>query len=351
MPLVPSGRPGPVVSASSQVDVTYTTLSSAAGKLFTGYKPIVTYEAGSHTIDLSNIIDKITIQGDTRGLAGLSYMHGSTVVSTATGAGVGTITLSSSGNDVTVACSTTNPDFSTLLAGDKLLICNTSKVIAEYEIASVSGNTITLTTSAPTINSKAACITIVPNRTISTALSIDHENRITFQGFKFTSVSTISGKAEFKNCVWDNIATNAILVNGGDVLFTNAENTIVRATDIGLNVLKGGKVDGKINVNKATTGIEISENSTGNLSYCRANNTTTCYSARKNSHVNFQYSCAFTSTNGFYTRHATVNCDHTVVDTLEVGYYASYYGGGQAYGYSASGISSVWNTSTGYWLY
>lgn len=108
----------------------------------------------------------LTIVGDTRALAGVCYVHGAAPSSgygTAL-AGSGAATLSNSGNDIVVACATTNPDFSTLAAGDLVSVVSDAGARTVETVYSVSSNTITLTGTAPTVGGSGSSVCILPNR-------------------------------------------------------------------------------------------------------------------------------------------------------------------------------------------
>lgn len=76
--------------------------------------------------------------------------------------GVGIISLSNSGNDLVITCSTTNPTFSSSLIGNEVKIRDNSGSYHTLEIASVSGNTLTLDATCPTVGDLGSAFVIVP---------------------------------------------------------------------------------------------------------------------------------------------------------------------------------------------
>lgn len=201
-----------VVNPATQLEATFTDMANINSHIFTNFIPTLTFSAGAVTLpSISLVYDKIKFVGDERVQSGLSWCHNRTVYSTVTGAGVGTTSLSSSGNDIVVTCSTTNPDFTGRVNGDIVLILDTSGNLTEKVIDSVSANTITLTTAAPTVNNYGGSITFCPNRVISANLDIASQQSVYLQGFWFKDIGIAtdnaiynSGYANINNCVMSN---------------------------------------------------------------------------------------------------------------------------------------------------
>ncbi len=142
----------------------------------------------SESLDFSDIRGFVSIEGDTRVLAGISYIDGVDVDSNAAGSGEGQVSIVNSANNVIVVGNTTNPDFTGWVSGDKVLIKGNDEVIYERTIDSVSGNTITLTTTAPTISDHGSAITIVPNVRISAETVVNNRFlTVKFYGIEFYS--------------------------------------------------------------------------------------------------------------------------------------------------------------------
>ncbi|MCP4083178.1 MAG: hypothetical protein GY743_23395 [Planctomycetaceae bacterium] len=120
----------------------------------------------------------LEIQGDTRVLAGQSYVDGAetNVLAKANG-GTGVFTLANAGATITVTGATTNPDFDAdgWGNGDKILSYDNAGATAEYTILSVLNNVITLTVAAPVLGNDGTAIVLQPDRKISgaTAITID----------------------------------------------------------------------------------------------------------------------------------------------------------------------------------
>lgn len=132
-------------------------------------------DAGTYdeAVDFSSLLlaggATLTLRGDARVLAGLSYVDGSraNLLGLANG-GSGTCAISNAGAVVTVTGTTTNPDFDAdgWGSGDRVLIYNNAGAIAEYTIDSVLNNAITLTVAAPAIGDDATAIVLLPDRRI-----------------------------------------------------------------------------------------------------------------------------------------------------------------------------------------
>lgn len=205
-------------------------------------------DAGTYdeAVDFSSLLlaggATLTLRGDARVLAGLSYVDGSraNLLGLANG-GSGTCAISNAGAVVTVTGSTTNPDFDAdgWGSGDTVLIYNNAGAIAEYTIDSVLNNAITLTVAAPAIGNDATAIALLPDRRIarSTAgpcvyapyirgIGVDGFYLLTSTGTSCHGVYSIRGSAvDVENCVayaedvgfYAEFAYSAILSSGGAV--------------------------------------------------------------------------------------------------------------------------------------
>lgn len=355
------------VIGTNQSAITYTDIADAKNKVYFGYKPIVTYTAGTYSaLDLTNLYDEITLQGDTRGCAGLTFMHcasATTIVphwSTATGAGVGKVTLSSSGNNITISCATTNPDFGAAGniwgRGDKLWIVNSSKALAEYTIDSVSANTITLTGAAPTINAYGCSVTFVPNRIISANLTIINAFRAKFRGFHFLGNMFLQGFCGFQGCSFKNSGTNCVnIFNNANVLFSGHENTIIGSTH-GLYAT-GGDINGPITtvaqLEAGSRGLYFIGTKSANIDYSRAISQTTNGLSVDGCHVSAQYiTVTKTGSRGIVSNNqGFVNSDNSYVSyCTTTGWYASNYAGGRAYDYVAHNNGTNFDSNLGYYI-
>jgi len=126
--------------------------------IFTGYFP-------------SNS-EALQLVGDSRLIPSVRYCASGTInipiFPTVANGGSGNCNISKSGNTLTVTGDVSNPNFSAggIVAGDKLIIGDNSGNQTEGTVDSVSGNTITLTATAPTIGAMGSFIVILPNRRI-----------------------------------------------------------------------------------------------------------------------------------------------------------------------------------------
>ena len=208
----------------------------------------------------SGNVGSLTIRGDTRELAGLSYLHNSAISSSKSDAGVGTITLSNSGNDLIVAASTTNPDFASdgWGNGDKIRVIDDSGNYSEATVSSVSGNTITLSTTAPTVGSVGSSVTLVPNKKLYNASGIpilftNAELSLTLQGLSietsgtadiFTILVALGAKLTLENCVVSDLRTSggfvAVRIEENSVLTATSECSLVKALATGIETFMGG---------------------------------------------------------------------------------------------------------------
>jgi hypothetical protein len=254
--------PGPVSNLPSMADSVTKTVQAAAGdyttitdalayfqrKIVTG-ACVIDIEPGTYTETLTfddlfiGAPGSLEVQGDTRLLPGLAYIDGCLANPKAlTNGGTGTVALSNSGNDLTVTCSTTNPDFDAdgLASGDVVYTVDNSGTVAAFTVSSVANNVITFTATAPTIGNDGTAIMIRPNVVItrSTAgatVTVDLARGIKFKGIFFRNTGTGTdciglyvkngGAAEIENCLasaedygfYANLAGATISGSGGAV--------------------------------------------------------------------------------------------------------------------------------------
>ena len=176
----------------------------------------------------------IEIIGDSRDIAGLTYIDDVDIDSTVSNSGTGTVSLTSAANYITVVGSTTNPSFATAGYGngDKVLVYSDSEVITMHTIASCSGNEIYLDDTAPSVGSKYSSITLLPNVTFS-AIPINLSDSYPYpiilklKGIYFSNTgdtlcSTFSSKLIMDNCV---LRTNIEIQNRASIICLGRENS------------------------------------------------------------------------------------------------------------------------------
>lgn len=130
----------------------------------------------AENVDVNDLImgtnGRLQLWGDDRPLAGLTYADSAPANrSGQSNGGSGTVGLGHSGNDLSISCGSVQPDFAAagLVAGDRVLVGDNAGAITEEEIASVSGHTLTLTNTAPTVGSAGSWVCILPNRRVEVA--------------------------------------------------------------------------------------------------------------------------------------------------------------------------------------
>lgn len=155
----------------------------------------------------------LEIRGDTRGLAGVSFVDDAPVKSQDANAGSGIVSLSNSGTDITVTGSVSNPNFQADGWGllDTVIIYDNAGTLAEYTIASVSGNVITLSATAPAVGNKGTSITFKSDRVVNTgantALNVGQSQGVKIVGLHFEHaggniglLSNVGGRITGNNC-------------------------------------------------------------------------------------------------------------------------------------------------------
>lgn len=111
----------------------------------------------------------LTLRGDTRELAGLSYVDGAVCNPAGlTNGGSGACGLANAGTDITVTGAGGNPDFDAdgWDSGDTILVYDNAGATTEETIDSVANNVITLTGAAPAVGNDATAILLIPDRRI-----------------------------------------------------------------------------------------------------------------------------------------------------------------------------------------
>ena len=206
--------------------------------------------AGTHSaVAISDIITAgdlyFEIEGDIRSLSGLSFVQGKDPnTADFANSGNGVITLSNSGNTLTVARSITNPNFATdYSSADTLVILDDSGAVTEAAISSIAANVFTLAATAPIVGGVASAVCLLPNRSISGAMTIvPGSARIRLKGFKFITPGHIVGSStnqlkdglvKFENCVFKGSSTLLSCQESHVVLGKNNDSSDVSFYDTG----------------------------------------------------------------------------------------------------------------------
>lgn len=211
----------------------FTTIQGAVdffkNKLIVG-SCLITVEAATYAESVS-VVDlfigatgSLEIRGDTRVLAGQSYVDGAeTNTSSKANGGTGVFTLANAGNDITVTGATTNPDFDAdgWGSGDKILTYDNAGAVAEHTISSTLNNVITLTGAAPALGNDATAIMLQPDRKITgaTSLTVDVAKGIQATGLYFAGsgggVSVENGGyCIIRNCAARPTSGNGFVTSG-----------------------------------------------------------------------------------------------------------------------------------------
>ena len=162
--------------------------------------------SGTHTINLFQG-KSLTVECSEPGeLDGFGYPQGSNLngfFKTAN-SGEGVIGLANAGNDITVTCATTNPDFSAagIVPGNKIAVLDASGTIHVLELTGVAGNVLTFGVAAPNVAGVDSAIGICPkveldddikffnikNLTVSGIFTYSLNNRV----FDFNTINKLS---------------------------------------------------------------------------------------------------------------------------------------------------------------
>lgn len=260
----PTLAPPEIVHEATQEDATYTDIADIANKEFFEFKPILSLSTDA-SVDLDQDIREMTIQGTEYALNGHTWYHSKAVLSSATNAGVGTITFARTSDKIlTVTGSTTNPDFTGLQSGQECIIIgditttskadfygNTRNITESTKtlltVDSVSTNAITFIEDLPTnIDVLGASLTILPSVHITNDQTIKDGQIIHYKHVILDDNVVVSsmGCAAFENCVFS--GSDLALRNLGKVDFIGHENTIVACVEGILN--DGGSLDGHITI-------------------------------------------------------------------------------------------------------
>lgn len=182
------------------------------------YQVTVNIDPGTYAEDVALRVAQgastLKFVGDTRALAGCSWVSGNggstvPIQSTYVGGGSGNCTLSSSGNDIVVTGSTTNPDFAAdgWVAGNQIYVLDNTSTWVLKTIASVVTNTITLTAAAPAVGNLGTTLVLLPNVRISSAGS----------NAQYLTLAPMAafGSADFKGIWFDRTLNTGSAFQGG----------------------------------------------------------------------------------------------------------------------------------------
>lgn len=219
----------PVSTATSTSDIT-----DLENKQFFLNTPVLTLPAGANTLSLTNIDTKILVYGDTRSNVARSFYTGVVL----------------DGLNLTL---TTDLG---LVTTDTLTMISNTGTLETLTVDSYATSVVALT-EAPvgTIGAKGSAIVIVPNRSISTTLTVTKP--IGFVGIKFDNILTVDGtEVTLSGCYMPGL----IVKNGGKVTFLN-HNSVVNGVN-GIEVNSSSIILGNVYVHKMTgIGMIVEENS------------------------------------------------------------------------------------------
>lgn len=276
--------PGATEAVSGGGDALKNKIAEYEDKILIGK---VTINAAAATYNVPEIKNLITadenffdVAGDTRELAGLMFIDGTTPLYYdaygLTKAGKGSSNSDTiqivDGNDgadyvqVSWTNQTNAPDFSDFGSGDKLIVKGSNNVFTELTISSVSGNKIYTTTTPPSLGTKGDSLVMVPNRIISgsggTTLDVlGNQSRVRLRGFAFEGFDNINvGLADYNpistetdqldggiikilNCLFKH--TGLINYNGLCLIHASSMTGISGNTDVTLDVGNENMVQGK----------------------------------------------------------------------------------------------------------
>lgn len=216
------------------------------GKTLIGTNQIV-LDPGNYSENLiftgyfSSSIEALHLVGDPRLIPSVRYCASGAInipiMPVVTDGGDGNCNLSNSGNTITVTGSASNPDFSSggIVAGDKLIIGDNSGNQTEHTVASVSGNTISLTATAPTIGAMGSFVTILPDRRITSPEQLPTLNSVVVNKATLRMIGVTihsSGSNGNRNIVANNatvLITQRVVTLAGSTGFLALSNSILSA--------------------------------------------------------------------------------------------------------------------------
>jgi len=202
---------------------------------------------GVHTIQdiITSDTGFLTIEGDTRAIVGFGFIHGSNPTTNPTNGGSGAITISNSGNDITVARATTNPNFATasIVAGDIVWYVDNSGNYGSITVSSVSGNVITCTAAAPTLGGNGSAVCIIPNRKLDNSILFKAmAGKVLLKGFELVNLycgifntgayenpNAVGGGILFlQNCV----SKSQVNIRQGTLIFGGTDGSLLSACSL-----------------------------------------------------------------------------------------------------------------------
>lgn len=243
-----------VVSGSPSLSNWNLAIDEFANKLILAGESKISFSEGTWALGNTSRDDIITsnntyllFEGDTRTDVGFMFVHGATPQLNSTNVGVGQVTLNSSGNNITVTRSSSNPNFSSagIVNGDSVSVYTAGSGESIFTVDSVSGNIITLTSSAPSsMNSLGSSLTLLPNRILGNGTGSFYFNgnnaRLFFKGWRlddpigmgFFGLDNQNNTIYLQNCTMYNnggITTSGTLYFGHPDSFTPSYSSIIGA--------------------------------------------------------------------------------------------------------------------------
>ena len=327
----------------------YTSITSAISALErkTVSYPKLTLDAGTYSEKILDGSEKLLctaleLVGDTRTIVSSSYVDGLVIKSNDNiNGGVGTCSLSNSGNDIAIIGATTNPDFAELVASDKIIVIDNSNNVSECTISSVSANVLTLSAAAPSVGSTGSSVTILPNRKITYSSSLLSGNflcKVKLTGFYLdidADVNILNAEynqaIELNNCTFNNNgrAYAAVKLNRNSLLFSTNSiysnvsfiNSSIYALDTNNStvVLQGL-------ANLKTLGIYLTTGSSAILHdyFCTANGLNSANYSSTGSSINLNYFQCHGYYRGLYSFiESTIWADDPYIANCNIGIYAN----------------------------
>ena len=190
-------------------------------------------------LDLTDLIcgseASLELEGDTRVLAGISYVDGADCneAGLANG-GSGVITLANGGNNITVVGSVSNPDFDAdgWTTGDKVLIKDNTGVVAEYTLGTAMNQILVLTVAAPALGNDGTSIMLIPSVRVEKSIGdsdivlAKNSRGIVLDGIFVKSTGTdVCIKADYMSMLTlENVAAQCASGNG---VYADRNSTII----------------------------------------------------------------------------------------------------------------------------
>lgn len=303
---------------------------------------IVTGASYAETLVIEDVFcaaeGRLELEGDTRGMAGATWVDSAVITCQDANAGSGVCTLANAGAVITVTGAGGNPDFDAdgWVNGDTVMTRDNAGAVATYTISATLNNTITLTVAAPALGNTGTSITLVPNTVIApsgagNAIEVIESRGILLDGLYLDATAGATGEGLYVR-------------NGGEC---KCENVLSEADGQGFSAMWTGHIeasDGACTAIDCNNGFLAINSGTILATYgCAIGGSGYGFYASQLSYIAARYAVSAGNNRGFRSAYFGVwNAgDAYALDNTNYGFATERFGGGYCYLSRTAGSNGV----------